>query len=110
MYQMNAGRAEAGLDDGEDLRHRDAEGFGLVVGDVEEELGDVGRVGAEDFDQRRILVGVEHRRAGPRPALGRAPREVLSLPLRCRRAHRMPTDRTLLPGPCAPSPAAGDRT
>ena len=31
MYQMNTGRAEAALDDGEALRHRDAEGFGLVV-------------------------------------------------------------------------------
>ena len=31
MYQMNAGRAEAGPEDGEDLRHRAAEGFGIVV-------------------------------------------------------------------------------
>ena len=66
MYHMHEGRAEAGLDDGEDLRHRDAESFGrLVVDDVGEYLGDVGRAGAEeDMDQRRVLVGVEHQRRG----------------------------------------------
>lgn len=72
MYQMNAGRAEAGLeDDGEDLRLRAAEsGGGPAVDDVGEELRDVGRAGAEeDVDQRRAPVGAEHqRRAGPRPS------------------------------------------
>lgn len=69
MYQMNEGRAEAGRDDGEDLRHRAAEGGGrLVVDDVGEELRDVGRAGAEeDVGQRRVPVGAEHQRAGPRP-------------------------------------------
>ena len=71
MYQMNEGRAEAGLeDDGEDIRHRAAESGGRpAVDDVGEELRDVGRAGAEeDVGQRRALVGAEHRRrAGPRP-------------------------------------------
>ena len=67
MYQMNAGRAEAGLgDDGEDLRRRDAEGGGRPAVDevdVGEDLQDVGRAGAEDVGKRRGLVRVEHERA-----------------------------------------------
>ena len=84
MYQMNAGRAEAGLeDDGEDLRLRAAESGGRpAVDDVGEELRDVGRAGAEDVGKRRILVRGEHERAqGRRQVLGWASAEVLELRL-----------------------------
>ena len=93
MYQMNAGRAEAGLeDDGEDLRLRAAESGGRpAVDDVGEELRDVGRAGAEDVGKRRTLVRGEHERAqGRRQVLGWASAEVLELRLDAV-AHPPPT-------------------
>ena len=81
MYQMNAGRAEAGLEDREDLRHGDAEGFGLVVDDVVDDVGEEPGTLVVQVLKTLVRAGswlaLNTGAQGRGRVLGRAPREVL---------------------------------